>query len=70
MADDEALERLEGSREREGSGEWRQCPADRPGMPTGGPLKIADVQILFYAIDFTSELHATAARWLEDSING
>jgi hypothetical protein len=33
-------------------------------------LKIADVQILFYAIDPTSELHAAAARWLEDSING
>jgi len=33
-------------------------------------LKIADVQILFYAIDPTSELHTAAARWLEDSING
>lgn len=33
-------------------------------------MKIADVQILFYAIDPTSELHAAAARWLEDSING
>ncbi|MDJ0790046.1 MAG: hypothetical protein QNK05_24890, partial [Myxococcota bacterium] len=32
--------------------------------------KIADVQILFYAIDPTAELHAAAARWLEDSING
>ena len=28
------------------------------------------MQILFYAIDPTSELHAAAARWLEDSING
>jgi hypothetical protein len=33
-------------------------------------LKIADVQILFYAIDPTSELHPAAARWLEDSISG
>lgn len=33
-------------------------------------MKIADVQILFYAIDPTSELHTAAARWLEDSING
>jgi toxin-antitoxin system PIN domain toxin len=33
-------------------------------------LKIADVQILFYAIDPTSELHTAAARWLEGSING
>ena len=33
-------------------------------------MKIADVQILFYAIDPTAELHAAAARWLEDSING
>ena len=32
-------------------------------------MKIADVQILFYAIDPTSELHAPAARWLEDAIN-
>jgi toxin-antitoxin system PIN domain toxin len=32
-------------------------------------LKIADVQILFYAIDPTSDLHAPAARWLEDAIN-
>jgi len=32
-------------------------------------LKIADLQILFYAIDPTSELHAPAARWLEDAIN-
>ena len=33
-------------------------------------MKIADVQILFYAIDATSELHEPAARWLEDAING
>ena len=32
-------------------------------------MKIADVQVLFYAIDPTSELHAEAARWLEDSVN-
>lgn len=32
-------------------------------------MKIADVQILFYAIDPTSALHAPAARWLEDAIN-
>lgn len=32
-------------------------------------MKIADVQILFYAIDSTSALHAPAARWLEDAIN-
>ncbi len=32
-------------------------------------MKLADVQILFYAIDPTSELHAPAARWLEDAIN-
>lgn len=32
-------------------------------------MKIADVQILFYAIDPTSELHEPAARWLEDAIN-
>lgn len=32
-------------------------------------MKIADVQILFYAIDPTSRLHATAARWLEEAIN-
>jgi toxin-antitoxin system PIN domain toxin len=32
-------------------------------------LKIADVQILFYAIDPTSDLHEPAARWLEDAIN-
>ena len=33
-------------------------------------MKLADVQILFYAIDPTSRLHAAAARWLEDAING
>jgi toxin-antitoxin system PIN domain toxin len=33
-------------------------------------LKLADVQILFYAIDPTSQHHGAAARWLEDSING
>ncbi len=32
-------------------------------------MKIADVQILFYAIDPTSAKHRTAARWLEDAIN-
>jgi toxin-antitoxin system PIN domain toxin len=32
-------------------------------------VKIADVQILFYAIDRTSALHQPAARWLEDAIN-
>jgi hypothetical protein len=32
-------------------------------------LKIADVQILFYAIDRTADLHAVAVRWLEDAIN-
>lgn len=32
-------------------------------------MKIADVQILFYAIDPTSALHEPAARWLEDAIN-
>lgn len=32
-------------------------------------MKIADVQILFYAIDPTSDLHEPAARWLEDAIN-
>ncbi|MBW2232033.1 MAG: hypothetical protein JRH17_16755 [Deltaproteobacteria bacterium] len=32
-------------------------------------MKIADVQILFYAIDSTSDLHRVAARWLEDAIN-
>lgn len=33
-------------------------------------MKLADVQILFYAIDPTSGMHAAAARWLEDAING
>jgi hypothetical protein len=33
-------------------------------------VKIADVQILFYAIDPTSVLHRPAARWLEDAMNG
>jgi len=33
-------------------------------------LRIADVQVLFYAIDSTSDLHQPAARWLEDAING
>ena len=33
-------------------------------------MKIADVQILFYAIDPTSDLHSEAVRWLEDAING
>jgi toxin-antitoxin system PIN domain toxin len=32
-------------------------------------VKIADVQILFYAIDPTSPQHPVAARWLEDAIN-
>ena len=32
-------------------------------------MKIADVQILFYAIDPTSDLHEPAARWLEEAIN-
>jgi toxin-antitoxin system PIN domain toxin len=32
-------------------------------------LKIADVQILFYAIDPASDQHRSAARWLEDAIN-
>jgi len=32
-------------------------------------VKIADVQLLFYAIDPTSDLHEPAARWLEDAIN-
>jgi toxin-antitoxin system PIN domain toxin len=32
-------------------------------------LKIADVQILFYAIDPTSQLHEPAAHWLEEAIN-
>ena len=32
-------------------------------------MKIADVQVLFYAIDPTSLHHASAVRWLEDAIN-
>ncbi len=32
-------------------------------------MKIADVQVLFYAVDPTSIGHAAAARWLEDAIN-
>ncbi len=32
-------------------------------------MRIADAQILFYAIDPTADRHATAARWLEDAIN-
>ena len=32
-------------------------------------MKIAEVQILFYAVDSTSDLHPIAARWLEDAIN-
>lgn len=32
-------------------------------------MKIADVQILFYAIDPTTDQHATAARWFEAAIN-
>ena len=32
-------------------------------------MKIADVQILFYALDPTSDLHAIAATWLEGAIN-
>ncbi len=32
-------------------------------------MKIADVQVLFYAIDPTSRLHEPAARWLEAAIN-
>ncbi len=32
-------------------------------------MKIADVQILFYAIDATSARHESAARWLEGAIN-
>ncbi len=33
-------------------------------------MKIADVQVLFYAIDPTSTFHSLAGRWLEDAING
>mgnify|MGYP001813477831 CR=1 FL=1 len=32
-------------------------------------MKIADVQILFYAIDSTANDHEIAARWFEDAIN-
>jgi len=32
-------------------------------------VKITDVQVLFYAIDPTADLHAAAARWFEDAIN-
>jgi hypothetical protein len=32
-------------------------------------LKIADIQILFYAIDSTADHHEIAARWFEDAIN-
>ena len=32
-------------------------------------MKIADVQILFYAIDPTAGHHEVAKRWLEDAIN-
>ena len=32
-------------------------------------MKIADVQVLFYAIDPTARHHESAARWLEDAIN-
>ena len=32
-------------------------------------MKIADVQILFYAIDPTADLHEPAARWFENAIN-
>lgn len=32
-------------------------------------MKIADVQILFYAIDPTSDLHAAAADWFQDAVN-
>jgi len=32
-------------------------------------VKIADVQLLFYAIDPTSDLHEPAALWLEHAIN-
>lgn len=33
-------------------------------------MKLADVQILFCAIDPTAGLPSAAARWLEDAING
>ena len=32
-------------------------------------MRIADVQVLFYAIDPTADHHATASRWFEDAIN-
>ena len=32
-------------------------------------MRIADVQVLFYAIDSTADRHATASRWLEDALN-
>lgn len=32
-------------------------------------MKIADVQVLFYAIDSTSDHHEVAARWFEDAVN-
>ena len=32
-------------------------------------MRIADVQILFYAIDPTADLHGPAARWFENAIN-
>lgn len=32
-------------------------------------MRIADVQILFYAIDATSRHHPAALRWLQDAIN-
>ncbi len=38
-------------------------------MLRGRAVKIADAQVLFYAIDPTADLHATAARWFEDAIN-
>ena len=32
-------------------------------------MKIADVQVLFYAIDPTADQHGQAARWFEEAIN-
>ena len=32
-------------------------------------MKIADVQVLFYAIDPTARRHEAAKHWLEDAIN-
>jgi toxin-antitoxin system PIN domain toxin len=32
-------------------------------------VRLADVQVLFYAIDPASRQHRRAARWLEDAIN-